>query len=142
MGESGQSVLSTLPPITAAAVTCAVLMYPVDVLRALRMASAAEGKQGIGQIVKNFIQAHGVKGLFKQGVGPEVLRATAMRCSKFFFFPITHRAMFDKEPSKGSGATRAIAGAFATIPESIGIVPIEISKIGLQLDKENKFKNS
>jgi len=143
MGDGGgQSVWVTLPPITAAAITCAILMYPVDVLRALRMGSAADAKQGIGQIVRNFLRVYGFRGLLKQGVGPEVLRATAMRCSKFFFYPITHRAMFAKEPSAGSGASKAFAGAFATIPESIAIMPVEISKIGLQLDKENKFKNS
>jgi len=117
-------------------------MYPVDLLRALRMGSAGEAKQGTLQLVQNFLKTYGVKGLFKQGVAPEILRATAMRISKFYFFPIMHRSVFDQEPSKGSGATRAIAGALATIPESFGITPIEISKIGLQLDKENRFKNS
>lgn len=119
------------------------------------MGSASDAKQGTATIVKNFVNTYGVKGLFKQGVFPEILRASAMRISKFFFQPICHRVIYDKEPSKGrklcflfllmfpgTGASRAIAGALATFPESIGITPIEIAKIGLQLDKENRFKNN
>jgi len=117
-------------------------MYPVDLLRALRMGSAADAKQGTATLVRNFLNTYGVKGLFNQGVAPEILRATAMRVSKFFFYPIMHRGVFDQEPSKGTAVTRAVAGALATIPESFGITPIEIAKIGLQLDKENRFKNN
>jgi tetrahydromethanopterin S-methyltransferase subunit D len=61
-------------------------MYPVDVVRALKMASAT----GSGYTITEFIAAHGVKGLMSQGVVPEVVRATWMRVLKFFFFPITH----------------------------------------------------
>lgn len=61
-------------------------MYPVDVVRALKMASATGG----GYTIKEFVATHGVKGLMSQGVVPEVIRATWMRVLKFFFFPITH----------------------------------------------------
>lgn len=61
-------------------------MYPVDVVRALKMASATGGGYTIGE----FVKVHGVKGLMSQGVVPEVIRATWMRVLKFFFFPITH----------------------------------------------------
>jgi len=141
MSQANQSVWVTLPPITAGALATAAIMYPVDLLRALRMASSTEAKQSTLEIVRKFVRLYGISGLFRQGVVPEMARATWMRVLKFFLFPITHRAMYDKDPSKGSGITRAIAGAVCSIPETISIVPIEMSKIGLQLDKENKFKN-
>merc|ERR1719498_2065056 len=65
-----------------------------------------------------------------------------MRCSKFFMFPITHEQLWGTPPSKGDSRTKAIAGAFATIPEVLTIVPMEISKLGLQIDSKNRFKNS
>lgn len=61
-------------------------MYPVDVVRALKMASAS----GPAYSIREFVATHGVKGLMSQGVVPEVIRATWMRVLKFFFFPITH----------------------------------------------------
>lgn len=48
-----------------------------------------------------------MKGFVSQGVLPEMLRATYMRVSKFFLFPIAHRAMWDKDPSKGTPFTKA-----------------------------------
>jgi len=44
-----------LPPITAGALSTATLMYPVDLLRALKMSAAAEGRAGSAvQLVKEF----------------------------------------------------------------------------------------
>lgn len=93
-------------------------------------------------MLTNFINTHGVVGLFKQGVAPEMLRATLMRVSKFFCFPICHNTLFKRDPSKGSPGTRAIAGALASVPETLAITPMEVGKIGLQLDQEKRFNNN
>ncbi|KAJ1483002.1 hypothetical protein T484DRAFT_1623477 [Baffinella frigidus] len=140
--SSSQSVFATLPPITCGALTTATTMYPVDLLRALKMSAAAEGvSKGTGELVKDFHARHGLKGFVSQGVLPEMLRATYMRVLKFFLFPITHKAVFGTPENKGSAMTKAVAGGLASLPEGFTIQPIEVSKIALQLDKENKFKN-
>lgn len=135
------SVFTTLPPITAGALTTAAAMYPVDLLRALRMSSAAEGTSIVG-LVRGFYSAHGAMGFIKQGVGPEVARATYMRVLKFFLFPVTHRALFGTNPSQGSTVSIITAAALCSLPEGFTIAPLEVAKIGLQLDKTNQFKNS
>jgi hypothetical protein len=44
-----------LPPITAGALATATLMYPVDLVRALKMSAAAEGKGGTAMtLIKDF----------------------------------------------------------------------------------------
>jgi hypothetical protein len=44
-----------LPPITAGALSTATLMYPVDLVRALKMSAAAEGKGGTAiSLIKDF----------------------------------------------------------------------------------------
>ena len=116
--------------------------YPVDLVRALKMSSAAEGNVGVGTLVRNFHAAHGMKGFVTQGVGPEMLRATYMRVSKFFLFPIMHRAMYDKEPSQGSMGTKMAAAIVCSLPEGASIAPIETAKIAIQLDTKNAYKNS
>ena len=77
-------------------------MYPVDLLRALKMSAAADGvSKGTGALVKDFHARHGLKGFVSQGVFPEMMRATYMRVLKFFLFPITHQAMYGKPESQG-----------------------------------------
>jgi len=136
--STGQSPLRSLPPITAASIATAFIMYPVDVARALGMASATGEKVTLTQ----FIATHGVKGLFSQGIGPEIGRASLMRVMKFFNFPIVHRALTGLEPEKGTTVSRAMSGALATVPECLVITPIELAKIGLQLDSTSRFKNN
>jgi len=133
------SNLDTLPPIAAACAVTAVAMYPVDVARALKMASATGPTK---YTMSEFIKVHGLKGALSQGVAPEVARATWMRILKFFFFPITHEKMWGKPTSKGTPFEKAIAGAVAVIPEVATITTLELAKIGLQLDKEKKYNNS
>jgi solute carrier family 25 2-oxodicarboxylate transporter 21 len=128
----------TIPPIAAACAVTAAAMYPVDVARALKMASAT----GTSYTLKTFIQDHGVSGLLKQGVAPEVARATWMRILKFYFFPITYKKLWKKPPSQGTWYEKAIAGAIAVTPEVATITTLELAKIGLQLDKEKKYHNS
>ncbi len=131
--------LDTLPPIGVACAVTAVAMYPVDVARALKMASATGPTK---YTMKEFIQTHGIKGTLSQGVAPEVARATWMRVLKFFFFPITHEAMWGKPTSKGTPLEKGLAGAIAVVPEVATITTLELAKIGLQLDKEKKYNNS
>eukprot|EP00960_Hanusia_phi_P026748 746431-Hanusia_phi.AAC.3 len=138
-----QNVFATLPPITIAALSTATLMYPVDLVRALRMSAAAEGHaKPTVELLQNFYREHGLKGFATQGVVPEMVRATYMRILKFFLFPIVHEGIFKKSEKDGTGLTKAVAGAIASVPEAITIQPIEISKIALQLDKNNVYKNN
>eukprot|EP00300_Choanocystis_sp_HF-7_P033115 c4540_g1_i1.p1 GENE.c4540_g1_i1~~c4540_g1_i1.p1 ORF type:complete len:225 (+),score=45.88 c4540_g1_i1:49-723(+) len=142
MAGKQESVFVTLPPITLGALATATIMYPADLVRALKMSSAAEGKQSVPNLLRNFYQVHGAKGFVTQGVGPEMMRATYMRVLKFFLFPITHRAFFGKEQSVGTTFTKGVAAAVASLPEGLTIAPMEVAKIGLQLDKEKRFQNN
>jgi len=117
-------------------------MYPVDLARALKMGTAAGKSESLSTLLRNFINTYGYKGLFTQGLGPELARASAMRISKFFFFPIVHQGLFGTPEAKGTPTSKAISGAFAVLPESIVISGMEVSKIALQFDKTNEFKNS
>jgi hypothetical protein len=73
----------TLLPLTAAAVSTAAIMYPVDVARALKMSSAG----GPAVSIADFYKSHGLKGFVSQGVIPELVKSSSMRVSKFFFSP-------------------------------------------------------
>ena len=55
--KSGGGAFASLGPLTCAALTTATIMYPVDVIRALRMSGSSFG---------DFVGTHGVKGLFSQ----------------------------------------------------------------------------
>ena len=115
----------------------------MDVLRALRMASATEAVQlSTTQLLRNFVQAHGVVGLASQGVLPEMARATCMRVVQFFSYPIAHEAFFGKKPSEGTPATKLISGMAASFPSAVAITPLENAKIALQLDQAGRFNNS
>ena len=140
--QKSQSSLATLPPVTAAAVTVAVAMYPVDIVRALVMANAGGKPQSAGQLVTGFYQTHGIQGFLKQGLGPEMIRATFSRAIKFWLHPITHGVVFGKKQSEGSAVTKGLAGAIATIPEVLAISPFENAKLAAQLDREKRFKGS
>lgn len=130
--------MSSLAPLTGAAVSTALIMYPIDVLRALKMASAT----GEAFTISEFYAKNGLKGFVSQGVVPEICRASAMRVSKFFFFPIMCNLFWGSTPSDTSPLKKGIAGAFATVPEILVISPMEVAKIGLQLDREGKFNNN
>lgn len=118
-------------------------MYPVDVVRALKMSAASDGKvASTTELLKEFHARHGLKGFVSQGVVPEMIRATYMRVLKFFLFPITHKAMFGKPETQGGPFSKAAAAAVASLPEGFTIQPIEVSKIALQLDKTNKYNNN
>merc|ERR1719464_2630172 len=56
--------------------------------------------------------------------------------------PIVHEAMYGVSETKGTPASKVIAGAVGTVPEVIAISPLENIKLAAQLDKEGKFKGS
>ena len=102
MAQKG-SAFNTLAPISAGCMASAAVMYPADVVRALRMASASEATSlSTTQLLRNFVAAHGVLGLAKQGVLPEMARATMMRVVQFFTYPLIHEALFSKPLSEAS----------------------------------------
>lgn len=143
MASPKQSVWATLPPITLGALSTATLMYPVDLVRALRMSTANDAApRTIAALLRDFYALHGLKGFVTQGVGPEMLRATYMRVLKFFLFPITHQAIYGRPEKQGTGLTKAVAAAVCSLPEGFTIQPMEVAKICLQLDKEKKYKNN
>ena len=82
-------------------------------------------------LLKNFHAAHGAKGFVSQGVFPEMLRATYMRVSKCFLFPIAHRAVFNSNPSQGTPLTKAFAGAIVTLPEGAALSPPSLLQLPL-----------
>lgn len=131
--------LDTLPPVCAGALVTSIVMYPVDVVRAICMSNPGTGA---GAALKGFLEAHGMMGFVKQGLVAEVTRATISRGVKFFMFPIVHNGLFGTPDTKGNPMTKGIAGAVATIPEVFAISPLENIKLAAQLDKEGKFKGS
>lgn len=137
--------LASLPPVTAAAVTVAVAMYPVDIVRALVMAQAStagQAKAGVTDLVSGFYKTHGLGGFLKQGLGPEMVRATFSRAIKFWLQPITHVQLYGKKQSEGTPISKGVAGAVASIPEILAISPFENAKLAQQLDKEKRFTSS
>mmetsp|Transcript_21523 Transcript_21523/g.38029 ORF Transcript_21523/g.38029 Transcript_21523/m.38029 type:complete len:339 (-) Transcript_21523:43-1059(-) len=129
----------TLAPLTAAAVTTAGVMYPVDVMRALSMSSAGS-KEPFS--VGAHYQKHGINGFVSKGVLPELAKSSVMRVSKFFFFPLICEGLWGSGPSKCTVVEKGLAGALATVPEILMISPLEVAKIGIQLDAENKYNNN
>ena len=133
-----QSIFVTVPPLVLSTFSTAAVMYPIDLIKELRMGNF--GGAPILELISKFRQTYGLVGFFTQGIAPEVVRAGWMRALKFFLFPLTHEALHGKPPSLGSARERAIAGALCTVPEAVTIMPLENAKIGLQLDRENRFK--
>jgi len=114
-------------------------MYPVDVMRAIKMSSAgSKDSITIGQYYQKF----GWKGFVSKGVVPEIAKSSVMRVSKFFFFPIVCEGLHGKQVKEASVLEKASAGALATVPEILMISPLEVAKLGMQLDTENKYKNN
>ncbi len=136
-----RQTLKKVLPILASAFCAAAIMYPLDLVRALQMANAGSGLT-TGQLLSNFHKAHGLKGFFTQGLAPELARSTWMRFIKFALFPAVHELMTGLPESKGNELTKAAVAIVSSIPEAISIMPLEISKIALQLDTTNQFKNN
>jgi len=138
-GKRKATSLDTLPPICGGALVTSVVMYPVDVVRAICMANPGTGA---GAALSGFLQAHGVMGFVKQGLMAEVTRASISRAIKFFMQPIVHRSLYGKPETQGTPISKGLAGAIGTVPEVLAISPLENIKLAAQLDKEGKFKGS
>ena len=137
------SLVKQLGPILASAFTVAALMYPLDLIRALKMANSnSQVRLSTAELLSNFRQAHGLVGFFTQGLVPELAKSTWMRFVKFSLFPIVHQKMHGISERAGNGFTRATAALLASVPEAISIMPLEIAKISLQLDSTNRFGNN
>jgi len=139
-----KKLLRKLGPVLTSAFVVAALMYPLDLVRALQMADASSGtKLSTTQLLRNFCNAHGIQGLFTQGLAPELARSTWMRFMKFSLYPLFHTIITGGiEESKGSILSKSMAAILSSIPEAITIMPLEIAKIALQLDSTNRFKNN
>lgn len=123
--------MDELPPLIAASALTAMITYPVDFLRAMRMVSAADASAKV-------IGIAGAARYFTKGLAPELAKGTASRVCKFGGYPIAHRFVQSKLGAKESAGTRALAGAAATIPEIALITPLEVAKLALQLDAVGK----
>merc|ERR1719157_267698 len=120
-GKRKAGPFDTLPPICAGAFITSIVMYPVDVVRAICMSNPGTGA---GEALSGFLKTHGVMGFVKQGLVAEVTRATISRGVKFFMFPIVHNGVYGIPDSKGTPVTKGVAGALATIPEVFAISPL------------------
>jgi len=137
-----KSLLKVIGPALASSFVAATLMYPFDLIRALSMANAGSSLTTM-ELLKNFKKIHGYQGFFTQGLVPEVVKATWARFIKFSLYPVCHKLITNGLlENQGSAMTKAFAGILASIPEVITILPLEISKIILQLDTTNKYKNN
>lgn len=139
--DNKPTLYQTLAPVLCAAFTAAAVLYPLDLIRALKMANAANQKPS-GVLLQNFVKIHGLQGFFTQGLAPELGRSTWIRLIKFGLFPFVHRAVSGVSEAQGSAGTRVVAAILTSVPEAISIMPLEISKIVLQLDKTNAYRNN
>merc|ERR1719458_1519403 len=138
-GRRKANSFDTLPPICGGAFVTSVIMYPVDVVRAICMANPGTGA---GEALSGFLKAHGVMGFVKQGLVAEVTRASISRAIKFFMQPIVHKQIYGKPETQGTPISKGLAGAIGTVPEVLAISPLENIKLAAQLDKEGKFAGS
>jgi len=130
-----------IPSVLCAAFCAATIMYPVDLIRALKMANAGSGLSTF-QLLSNFKNTHGIQGFFTQGLAPEVARATWMRFLKFGLFPFIHEGIYSCTPKFGTPKSKAITAIVTSVPEVLTIMPLEIAKVQLQLDSAKVFGNS
>lgn len=138
-GKRKATSVDTLPPISGGAFVTSVVMYPVDVVRAICMANPGTSASAA---LKGFLEAHGVMGFVKQGLVAEVTRASISRAVKFFMQPIVHQSLYGKPETQGTAVSKGLSGAIGTVPEVLLISPLENIKLAAQLDKEGKFKGS
>lgn len=134
-GRKKAVATDTLAPTFAGAAVMSVVMYPVDVVRALCMSQPG---LGAGDALSGFLKTHGVMGFVKQGMAVEVARSSLARGIKFWVQPLAHEQFFGPM-SKGSYTTKGLAGVIAVFPEVLAISPMENIKLAQQLDKEKKF---
>jgi len=138
-GKRKAGPFDTLPPICAGAFITSIVMYPVDVVRAICMSTPGTGA---GEALSGFLKTHGVMGFVKQGLAAEVTRASMSRAIKFFMQPLVHKGIYGKPETQGTPISKGLAGAIGTVPEVIAISPLENIKLAAQLDKDGRFKGA
>lgn len=130
-------------PALAASFCTAAVLYPLELLNSLKMAGVSgSGVLSTRDLVRQFRAAHGLSGLFLQGLIPHVARSTLMNFVAFALFPPLHQLLFRRHADDGNGITRAVVGSIVTIPEVLTIMPLEIAKLALQLDDAHLYGNS
>jgi len=128
----------TLAPTFAGAAVMSVVMYPVDVVRALCMSSPG---LGAGDALSGFLKTHGVMGFVKQGMAVEVFRSSLARGIKFWVQPIANQQLLSMG-FKDNYGTKGLSGVLATFPEVWAISGMENIKLAQQLDKDKKFNGA
>lgn len=132
-----KTMADELPPIVAGAFVTGLLMYPVDVVRAVCMANPGQSPSAS---LRWFVQENGMMGFLRQGLAAEVSRATLGRGLKFSALNPVHTSIFGKDFQKGSTVTKGIVGSLSTIGEIIACSPFENVKLAAQLAKDPALK--
>jgi hypothetical protein len=135
-GRKKAVATDTLAPTFAGAGVMSVVMYPVDVVRALCMSTPGLGAK---DALQGFLKTHGVMGFVKQGMAVEVFRSSLARGIKFWVQPLAHEACFGPQ-SKGTYITKGLSGVIAVFPEVWAISSMENIKLAQQLDKDKKIQ--
>jgi len=125
----------TLIPTFAGAGVMSVVMYPVDVVRALCMSNPGLGAK---DALSGFLKTHGVIGFVKQGMAVEVFRSSLARGIKFWVQPIANKQLLNMGFADNYG-TKGLSGVLATFPEVFVISSMENIKLAQQLDKDKRF---
>lgn len=128
----------TLPPTFAGAAVMSVVMYPVDVVRALCMSNPGLGAK---DALSGFLKTHGVMGFVKQGMAVEVFRSSLARGIKFWVQPLAKKKLLDNGWANNF-VTSGAAGCLAVFPEVWAISSMENIKLAQQLDNKGQFKGA
>jgi solute carrier family 25 2-oxodicarboxylate transporter 21 len=128
----------TLPPTFAGAAVMSVVMYPVDVVRALCMSTPGLGAK---DALTGFLKDHGMIGFVKQGMAVEVFRSSLARGIKFWVQPMAKQQLLDNG-WKNNFVTSATAGCIAVFPEVWAISSMENIKLAQQLDSKGQFNGA
>jgi len=137
-GRRKATATDTLPPTFAGAAVMSVVMYPVDVVRALCMSTPGLGAK---DALQGFVKQHGMIGFVKQGMAVEVARSSLARGIKFWVQPIAKSKLLDNG-WQNNFVTSGTAGCIAVFPEVWAISSMENIKLAQQLDKEKKFNGA
>jgi solute carrier family 25 2-oxodicarboxylate transporter 21 len=137
-GLRKSSPTDTLVPTFAGAGVMSVVMYPVDVVRALCMSNPGLGAK---DALSGFLKTHGMIGFVKQGMAVEVFRSSMARGIKFWVQPIANKALLDAGMPNNYG-TKGLSGVLATFPEVVVISSMENIKLAQQLDKDKRFSGA
>jgi len=137
-GKRKSVATDTLAPTFAGAAVMSVVMYPVDVVRALCMSNPGLGAK---DALSGFLKTHGVIGFVKQGMAVEVFRSSLARGIKFWVQPIANKKLLSMGFADNYG-TKGLSGVLATFPEVAVISSMENIKLAQQLDKDKRFSGA